>query len=264
MFDVRAIGVFDSGLGGLTILRELRSRFPNEDFVYLGDVARLPYGTKSAAVVTQYALSCAGFLVGHEVKAIVVACNTATAVALPTLRQEFSIPVVGVIESGVSAALERTHSHACLVCATESTVQSEAYVREFQRQSPRTRVYQKAMGLLVPLVECGWNEHPVTETIISTYLAECRGFEFDTVVLGCTHYPLLAPLFSKLLRGVSIVDSSHGVGKALDRILIEAGLKNSPTHLGEARAFSTDRVAASPMVKSLFGCPQEFSVIDLP
>ncbi|NBT59397.1 glutamate racemase, partial [bacterium] len=168
------IGVFDSGLGGLSVLKELALAMPHEEFVYLGDIARLPYGTKSRSVVSKYSISCANFLVRQGVKALVVACNTASALALDSLQKTLQIPVIGVIEPGVKAAIrlsKESQQERVLVLATEGTVKSEAYLREFKNQGFQGKVEQLPCPLLVPLAEEGWFDHSVTREVIQLYLS---------------------------------------------------------------------------------------------
>jgi glutamate racemase len=214
------IGVFDSGLGGLTVLSALREALPGESFVYLGDVARLPYGTKSASVVNAYSQNCLRLLESYGVKLLVVACNTATALALDPLQLSTPIPVVGVIEGGVRAAVDCTRNQRILVLATDATVKNEAYLREFNRQNFQGQVTQIACPLLVPLAEEGWWEHEVTAQVIRHYLEGIS--EYDTIVLGCTHYPLLEPSFRKVLpEDISLVHGGKVVAEQVRQILSE-------------------------------------------
>jgi len=270
---VGPIGVFDSGLGGLSVLKELTRAMPEEDFIYLGDIARLPYGTKSKEVVTKYSISCANFLVSQKVKALVVACNTASALALDTLKSRLSIPVVGVIEPGVKAAMASSAEKPVLVLATEGTVRSEAYLKEFQRLGYLGSVKQLACPLLVPLAEEGWFDHPLTQAIIETYLSSDShpfGGSFrGTLLLGCTHYPLLESSFENVLGDkVSIV---HGAKILAEELKIQLAKNLSMPHpdqsqkkLGVIRFFSTDQIRASlPILKALFQTEVSFSVVDL-
>lgn len=245
-----SIGVFDSGLGGLTVLKALKEALPSESFIYLGDVARLPYGNKSIGVVSEYSRDCVRFLEQHGVKAVVVACNTATALSANTLRADFSFPIVGVIEGGVRAALRATKNSRILVLATESTVRNEAYLREFNAQGFQGVVKQIACPLLVPLAEEGWWDREITAQIISEYLQRVGGFDFDTVVLGCTHYPLLEPSFRRILTpSVALVHGGAVVAEQLKEILKEK--KQIAEHgTGSVSYFSTDSVSASlPLLK---------------
>ncbi len=272
---VGPIGVFDSGLGGLSVLKELTRAMPEEDFIYLGDIARLPYGTKSKEVVTKYSISCANFLVSQKVKALVVACNTASALALESLKSHLSIPVVGVIEPGVKAAMASSSDSEkpVLVLATEGTVRSEAYLKEFQRLGYVGTVKQLACPLLVPLAEEGWFHHPLTQAIIETYLfSESNPFGGSfrgTLLLGCTHYPLLESSFEKVLGDkVSIIHGAKILAEELKVQLIKNELKSiqeqPQNRLGTIQFFSTDQIRASlPILKALFQTQVSFSVVDL-
>jgi glutamate racemase len=258
------IGVFDSGIGGLTVLAELRRRLPSEDFIYLGDVARLPYGTKSSAVVSRYAQLCLQFLLAQRVKAVVIACNTASAMALDGLRRGSPVPVLGVVAPGVSAGVAASAGRRVLVLATESTVGSQSYPREFFLQSPQLEVEQVACPLLVPLAEEGWHEHPVTESVISHYLARARP-GFGTVVLGCTHYPLLEASFRRVLGPeVRLVHGATRLAEELARELSLAGLCRPPGLPGSTRFLATDRIATGlPIARALFPGPICFETVDL-
>lgn len=267
------IGVFDSGLGGLSVLKELAQAMPHEDFIYLGDIARLPYGTKSREVVTKYSISCANFLVSQNVKALVVACNTASALALESLKSYLSIPVVGVIEPGVKAALAHSDRSQVLVLATEGTVRSEAYLKEFKRLAYPGSVKQLACPLLVPLAEEGWFDHPLTQAIIETYLSPSSnpfGTSFGgTLLLGCTHYPLLETSFRKVLGNhVSITHGARILSEELKTQLAKSNLISNRSLPQEnprtIRFFSTDQIRASlPILKTLFQSEVSFSVVDL-
>jgi glutamate racemase len=207
------IGVFDSGFGGLTVFRALLEHLPAADYVYLGDTARLPYGAKSQATVARYAVSSARFLVDQGAEYLVIACNTASALALDAIRESVSVPVLGVIETGANAAQASTKTGDVLVIATAATVESHAYAAACRERG--LRAWEKACPLLVPLVEEGWIDHPVTEEILDIYLAELleesknAGLNPDTLVLGCTHYPLLrANIERKLPPAIKVIDSA--------------------------------------------------------
>lgn len=216
------IGVFDSGLGGLTVAAALRRRLPRESILYLGDTARLPYGSKSPETVTRYTRRNIDFLEERGVKAVVVACNTASALALPGFASR--LPTWGVIDPGArrAAALSRGRVG---VIATESTVRSGAYARALQAARPDLQVVSRACPLLVPLVEEGWHDDPVTEEVAARYLAPLLAAGIDTLVLGCTHYPLLAPLLARVAGpDVRLVDSADAVAEIVERELGSAGL----------------------------------------
>lgn len=219
---MQPIGVFDSGVGGLTVVAALRRRLPGEKVLYLGDTARLPYGTKSPATVARYTQRNVDLLVERGVKAVVVACNTASALALPHLRTE--VPVWGVIEPGAARAVAASAGRVGVI-ATESTIRSDAYGEALRRRRPGLSVIGQACPLFVPLVEEGWLEDPVTHLVAERYLAPLIEGGVDTLVLGCTHYPLLAPVLSRLLGPrVTLVDSGEAVAAELAAGLTARGL----------------------------------------
>jgi len=211
------IGVFDSGFGGLTVLKALLELIPATDYVYFGDTARLPYGSKSVETVARYAVEAAHFLESHGAQMLVIACNTATALALDRITAAAHVPVVGVVEPGAETAAATTKNRKIVVVGTEATVSSHAYQKAIERRGLQAR--EKACPLLVPLVEEGWVEHPVTEQVARIYLAEAftDGFQdADVLVLGCTHYPLLKPLLRRVAPAhVSIVDSAESTARAV-------------------------------------------------
>lgn len=245
-FDDRPIGVFDSGMGGLTVLGALRRVLPAEDFVYLGDTARLPYGTKSAETVVRYALQAARALAAREVKMLVVACNTASAHALAALRQAFpGTPVLGVVEPGAGAAVGATRAGRIAVIATEGTVASGAYVHAIHRLSPKAQVSQQACALFVALVEEGWTGNDVAEATARRYLAPLfdRSAEErpDTLVLGCTHFPVLKPMLRRVLgEAVAIIDSAEATAAAAVAELKRLDLARQGEAAGTERLLATD------------------------
>lgn len=221
----RPIGVFDSGIGGLTVVRALQQALPHERFVYLGDTARVPYGLRSPDVVRRYAQNCAAFLLTQGVKMVVVACNTASAHALADLQAALPVPVLGVIEAGALQAAEAFRTGQIGVLATEGTVQSGAYVRALSCLAPQLQVRQVACPLFVPLCEEGLVEHPATRLFAQDYLASFAGAELDALLLGCTHYPLLMPLLAELVGPqVRLLDSATAVAAAVARSLAETRL----------------------------------------
>ncbi len=208
------VGVFDSGVGGLTVLRALRARLPGARYLYLGDTARLPYGSKSHATVARYAVESARFLHAHGAEYLVIACNTASALALPELRAASPVPVLGVIETGVEAACAASRSGSVTVLATAATVGSHAYAAALRNRG--LQALEKASPLLVPLVEEGWTDHPVTREVLGIYLREAdeearaAGLRPDTLLLGCTHYPLLRGALEALApEGTAVIDSAE-------------------------------------------------------
>jgi glutamate racemase len=215
------IGVFDSGVGGLTVLRALIERIPDADYLYFGDTARLPYGSKSAATVAHYAVGAMRYLQDHGAELLVIACNTATALALDEIRAAADVDVVGVVEPGAEAAAAATRKGKVVVIGTEATVSSHAYRRALETR--RVTVHEKACPLFVPLVEEGWVEHPVTGQVAQIYLSEAfseDAQDADVLVLGCTHYPLIKPLLRQVVpERVAIVDSAESTAAAVARQL---------------------------------------------
>ncbi len=212
----RPIGVFDSGIGGLTVLRALVEALPNEDFIYLGDTARLPYGTKTNEVIVRYSRENTEFLLAKGIKMLVVACNTSSAVALEAIARDTMVPVIGVIEPGAQAAVKASRSGKIGVIATEATIASGAYTRTIQKLLPRAEIYTRACPLLVPLVEEGWTDNEVAERTVSYYLESLKQSGIDTLLLGCTHYPLLVAMFERVLGGgVRVVDSATATAAAV-------------------------------------------------
>src|SRR5213593_1632850 len=205
-----AIGIFDSGVGGLTVLHALLEALPGEHLLYLGDTGRHPYGTKSAETVTRYSIENVEFLVAKGIKMLVVACNTASAVALDALEARFPLPVVGVIEPGARAAVARTENGRVGVIGTEATIASGAYTKALRALRPGLEIYTRPCPLLVPLAEEGWLDGPIPRGVVETYLATLQKSGIDTLVLACTHYPLLRPLIAEVMgEKVGLVDSAE-------------------------------------------------------
>jgi len=247
------IGVFDSGVGGLTVLRELIEHIPEADYLYLGDTARLPYGAKSKETVARYATSSARFLVAEGAEFLVIACNTASALALDAIRASVPVPVVGVVETGANAADAVSTTRDVLVMATAATVESHAYTAACAERN--MRAIEKACPLLVPLIEEGWIEHPVTAEVLRIYMAElmevARGVALnaDTLVLGCTHYPLLRPKIEAAVPpSMRVIDSAAATAEQVARMLQLRGRARR----GETRFFATDSVAKFKTLGSRF------------
>jgi len=242
------IGVFDSGFGGLTVLKALLELIPDAEYIYFGDTARLPYGSKSVETVARYAVEAAHYLEGHGAELLVIACNTATALALNQITAAAHVPVVGVIAPGAEAAAAVSKNRKVVVIGTEATVSSHAYRRALEAQGLNAR--EKACPLLVPLVEEGWVEHAVTEEVARIYLGEAfaDGFhDADALVLGCTHYPLLKPLLRRVAPAhVKIVDSAEStarvVAEQLQELLPPAGAQEERRTLPRLKFFATDSV----------------------
>ena len=223
------LGVFDSGLGGLTVVRALRETLPRERIVYLGDTARVPYGSKARETVVKYALACARHLVGRDVKAVVIACNTVSSVATERLRVELDIPVIGVVEPGARAAVAATRAGRIGVLATTGTIAAGAYPRAVAQVSTRAEVFAQAAPLLVPLAEEGWTDGDVPRLIVRRYIEPFAAYGVDVILLGCTHYPLLrkvieAEVTSCIGRDVSIVDSARATAAETRTFLQKRGL----------------------------------------
>jgi glutamate racemase len=232
--DARPIGVFDSGLGGLTSVRELFRILPAEPVVYFGDTARLPYGSKSSHTVTRFALEISHFLVRQNIKCLLVACNTASSYALDVLSRQLEVPVVGVIEPAVGAAITASPHGRIGVIGTIGTVGSGSYPAAIARVAPGAQVISRACPLFVPLIEEGWAAHDVTRAVAEEYLQEVRNASLESLILGCTHYPLIAPLLTELMGPVvKLVDSGAEAARAVSTLLRERGqlaAAGSPAH----------------------------------
>ena len=221
------IGVFDSGVGGLTVAREIMRQIPNERIIYFGDTARVPYGSKSKETVTRFSGQIVRFLRTFQVKTIVVACNTASAYALDELEKEADIPIIGVLKPGAKAAMEATGNGRIGVIATEATIGSGMYYQYIKELNDKVTIYGKACPLFVPLIEEGLWEDPVTDEIARRYLTELIDIDIDTLILGCTHYPLIRSTVGKIMgEGVSLVNPAYETARALKRLLEEKGLES--------------------------------------
>lgn len=258
-----AIGIFDSGIGGLTVASEIARALPEEDLIYLGDTARLPYGTKSAATVVRYSERAVDMLLRYPVKAVVIACNTASAHALTSLRSHTDLPVLGVIEPGARAAAAATRGGPIGVCGTEATIRSGAYQRalatalEIAPEAIGERVVARPWPLLVPLAEEGWTDHPVARLTIKTYLLPFVEAGVDTLVLGCTHYPVFKPLIASVLAEdfggapITLVDSALALTAELAELLTTMKLR-APARDGRRSFFCTDAPERFTRVGTVF------------
>lgn len=251
------IGVFDSGFGGLTVLRELRRNLPSADYLYFGDTAHLPYGAKSVRTVAKYAIASARFLEERGIELLVIACNTATALALEEIRAAVKVHVVGVVEPGAQRAAEKSHTRKVAVIATEATVSSHAYLRALQKLGMEAT--EKACPLFVPLVEEGWVDHPVTEQVAHIYIDEILrdgARDADVLLLGCTHYPLIRPLLRRVVPArVEIVDSAESTAAKV-AVLLGHAIAQGPA--GTLRCYATDSVDKFRRLGEKFlGCPIE-------
>jgi glutamate racemase len=229
-----AVGIFDSGIGGLTVLREILQEVPDEHTIYLGDTARVPYGTRSPETVRRYSLQAARFMAEKEVKLLVVACHTSSSVALPTLREAYAgrLEVVGVVDPSVREALQSSRTRRIGVIGTDATIQSEAYTHALKALDPDTQVFTKACPLFVPIAEEGWEDSEVASLTAEHYLGGFRGLGVDTLILGCTHYPVLRNVIARTLgEGIRLVDAGCATAAAVRDLLKEDG---------RARLASTD------------------------
>lgn len=238
--DVDAIGIFDSGVGGLTVLHQVMELLPAENLVYLGDTARTPYGNKSSEIITRYSVENADFLIEKGVKMLVVACNAMSAVALDAVRARSKVPVVGVIEPGARTAAGKTKNDRVGVIGTEATIASGAYTRSLRRLRADLEIYTRACPLFVPLAEEGWTDNEVTRAAIALYLGSLQKSGIDTLILGCTHYPLLKAAIREFLgKKVALVDSAEETAREVGETLQKAGLRRKRGR-GSASFFVTD------------------------
>ena len=268
----RAIGVFDSGVGGLTVVRALRAVLPGEDIVYLGDTARVPYGSKSARTVERYSLTCQQFLLDRGVKLGLIACNTASATALPALAAASSVPVIGAVDPGATRALAGTRNGHIGVIGTLATVRSRAYVRAIGALDPRAQVTASACPLLVPLAEEGWTHDEIAELVARRYLSPLFAADpqIDTLVLGCTHYPLLRDVLSQVAQelvthAVAVVDSATAMAEAARDVLGHGGAAaNRRSERGRLDCFATDTSRLDELAPRFLGeALSGFELVDL-
>lgn len=246
--EKKPIGIFDSGVGGLTVYREIRKKFPYEDIIYFGDTARVPYGPKSPQTVIQYSWQNARFLLQQGAKIIVVACNTSSAVALEFLKRHFAVPVIGVIEPGTNAAIEKSLIGRIGIIGTEGTIRSNAYLEAIAKKIDSAEVFSSACPLFVPLAEEGWINHPVTKMTIREYLQPFISKNIDTLILGCTHYPILKPAIRKFLGNeIKLVDSAIAISNELKNILPDKETES----LGKSKFFVSDNEEKFNKIASL-------------
>lgn len=265
--ELSLIGVFDSGVGGLTVVKELQKAIPGVDIVYLGDTARVPYGSKSKETVERYALSCMAFLKSKGAEMVLVACNTASANALPALESQEDIPVIGAVKPGAMAAARMTGSNQIAVIGTLSTIESGAYTKELKSINSEIQVYSKACPLLVPLVEEGWLNHHITLDVAKTYLAPIfeKHPDIDCLVLGCTHYPLLKSTIQKALSelgvgAVNVVDSAATMAELTQKISKPSPSKSQ----GQLEIYVTDSTRIQSVGAQFLGKALEhFELVDL-
>lgn len=255
MTDHRPIGIFDSGVGGLTVVDKMGQILPAEDLIYFGDTARVPYGTKSKETVTKFSVENVEFLMEHNVKLVIVACNTASSLSLEFLKRCFRVPIIGVIEPGARQAVSATRNNRIGVIGTHATISSGAYERAVKRISQRHAVFTQACPLFVPLVEEGWVDKPVTRTIADIYLKPFKTKSIDTLIMGCTHYPILKDVIKKAAGpSVVLVDSAKEVAKEAKNILDAGGLLNSAKGKGKHKFFVSDEPARFVRMAETFLC----------
>lgn len=251
--DKRGIGVFDSGLGGLTVLKEIKKILPNEDLVYFGDTARVPYGPRSKETIMKYTFQAINFLLTKDVKAIVIACNTATARSLVEAQEKYDIPIIGVIEAGARTAAASTKNGKVGIIGTEGTIKSKAYNTEIKKIDRRIKVYGKACSLFVPIVEEGWANTEVARLTAKEYLKDLEEKGVDSIVLGCTHYPLLKRTIGEEVgMEVKLVNPARETAIDLKNILIERNLLNTKEELGECKYFVSDINVKFPSIAREF------------
>ncbi|MFQ6613032.1 MAG: glutamate racemase [Fidelibacterota bacterium] len=259
MADFNPIGVFDSGLGGLTVVQALRRKLPHETVIYFGDTARVPYGNKSPALVKTYSREIVEFLITKGAKMIVVACNTASSLALDDLRESFDIPLIGVIDPGVEAAINATQTGRIGVIGTRATIHSGAYEEALKNQLPSVVVQSKPCPLFVPLVEEGWIEGDIPDKIVREYLAGINVDGVDTLILGCTHYPLLKSVIRKAVSpNTTLVDSAETTATKTETLLKEFGLLSNLEFPGELDCYVSDLpLRFEKVARSFLGSPVE-------
>lgn len=239
--DNRPVAVFDSGIGGLTVLKEIMEQLPGEDIVYFGDTARIPYGTRSKETVVKYVAQSFNFLMTKNIKSIVVACNTASSLALEEVKEQFDLPIIGVVEPGAKAAIATTKNNSIGIIGTEGTINSNAYQRKIRKVLPSAEIIGVSCPLFVPIVEEGWENSDVAYVAAQKYLIELKEHNIDTLVLGCTHYPALRYTIGKVLGDkVVLVNPAYETAKVTKNILKEQGLLNEKLDGGTYKYYVSD------------------------
>ena len=250
--DNRAIGVFDSGLGGLTCVKEIMRLLPGEDIVYFGDTGRVPYGTRSPETITKYAVSDVNFLKTFDIKAVVIACGTVSYISMDHLQSRFNLPIIGVVEPAALAACNATRNNKIGIIGTSGTIASGKYAKHIKELSPQSEVIQTACPLFVPLVENGFLDHPATKLIAEEYLSVIKSSSADTLILGCTHYPLIKPLIGDIMgNDVSLIDPGFETAAFLRDYLISNNMQ-SDRETAEYKFFVSDRVESFESVGGMF------------
>jgi glutamate racemase len=249
----KAIGIFDSGIGGLTVLKEIIAKLPEENTIYLGDTARVPYGIRSPETVTRYSFENTRFLLSQEIKMLVVACNTAYAVSLDAVKKEFPLPIIGVLEPGARAAVAATKTRKVGVIGTEATINSGAYEKAIKKLGGDIEVFSLPCPLFVPLVEEGWTENDVAELVALKYLAGLKDKRIDTLVLGCTHYPLLKVVITKAMgSGITLIDSATETAREVADVLGKLKWKKAGQEKVVRKYFVTDTPSRFVKIGKLF------------
>lgn len=249
----RPIGVFDSGIGGLTVVKHLLSVLPNENIVYFGDTARVPYGSKSNSTVIEYSIQDTNFLLNKNVKLVVAACNTASSIALADLQKRYEIPIIGVIQPGAQMAVNETISGRVGVIGTRATISNQAYSKAIKALAKNIHVFEKACPLFVPLAEEGWTKHKASYEIAEEYLRELREKKIDTLVLGCTHYPILAEVIQEVIgANVKLIDSGVAAAEVVKSQIHQIGLESNRSAKGELDLYVSDVAIKFQEVAELF------------
>lgn len=249
----KPIGVFDSGIGGLTVVKRLSSVLPRESIVYFGDTARVPYGSKSNATVIDYAIQDSTFLLSKNVKAVVVACNTASSIAIPELRKKFDVPIIGVILPGADMAVNETKNGKIGVIGTRATISNQAYSKAIKDIDSKIEVFEKACPLFVPIAEEGWTHHRATYEIAEEYLKELREKDIDTLVLGCTHYPILADVIQEVIgKDVKLIDSGIATAEVVRKEINRIGFETNSAVPGNLDLYVSDIPTTFKNVAELF------------
>ena len=253
-FDNRPIGVFDSGVGGLTVAKSICRHLPDEDIIYFGDTARVPYGNKSKATIIRFSHEIMSFMLKKKVKMVVVACNTASSLSLTSLKKTYPVPVVGVITPGVKEAARVTKTGRIGVIGTSSTISSGAYKKAMKKVSASSKLYSECCPLFVPLVENRFLNDKITREVANKYLKPLKNKNIDTLILGCTHYPILKSVIGKVMKGVKLVDSSSAVAKEVKDILLKDGIAASPNRKrgGNLQCFVSDDIQQFRKVSKIF------------
>ncbi len=249
----KPIGVFDSGVGGLTVVKRLIASLPNESIVYFGDTARVPYGSKSNETVIEYSIQNTKFLLHKNVKAVVVACNTASSIAIEVLKKEFDVPIIGMIEPGAISAIRNTMNNKIGVIGTRATINNRAYSNQLLKLNTQLNVFEKACPLFVPLAEEGWIEHRATHEIAEEYLNELRQKEIDTLILGCTHYPILSKVIQEVIgKNVKLIDSGVAASEIVRQEIERIGLSTNSSAKGNISLYVSDISTNFKSIAELF------------